>query len=82
MRPRPPYAALLRPPHPGRTVVLSVISITGTVDFHGFMSWLPTLLFERGFSVVTSPTIVSVMADCNPLGALLAADLMERFERK
>jgi putative MFS transporter len=59
-----------------------VISITGTVGFYGFMSWVPTLLFERGFSVVKSLTFVSVMSVCNPLGALIAADLMERFERK
>jgi len=82
IRPRPPYAALLRPPHLGRVIVLSVISVTGTVGFYGFMSWVPTLLFERGFSVVRSLTFVSVISVCNPLGALLAADLMERFERK
>jgi putative MFS transporter len=81
-RPRPPYSALLRAPHLGRTIVLSMISITGTVGFYGFMSWVPTLLFEHGFSVVKSLTFVSVMSICNPLGALLAADLMERFERK
>jgi putative MFS transporter len=80
--PRPPYAALFRHPHLGRTLLLSMISITGTVGFYGFMSWVPTLLFERGFSVVKSLTFVSVMSVCNPLGALLAADLMERFERK
>jgi putative MFS transporter len=82
MRPRPPYSALFRKPHFERTVMLSVISITGTVGFYGFMSWVPTLLFERGFSVVKSLTFVSVMSVCNPLGALIAADLMERFERK
>ena len=82
IRTRPPYATLFRSPYLGRTVVLTVISITGTVGFYGFMSWVPTLLFERGFSVVKSLTFVSVMAVCNPLGALLAADLMERFERK
>lgn len=80
--PRPRYSALFKAPHLARTVVLSVISITGTVGFYGFMSWVPTLLFEHGFSVVKSLTFVSVMAVCNPLGALLAADLMERFERK
>ena len=82
IRPRPPYGTLFRSPYLGRTVLLSVISITGTVGFYGFMSWVPTLLFARGFSVVKSLTFVSVMAVCNPLGALLAADLMERFERK
>jgi MFS transporter, putative metabolite:H+ symporter len=80
--PRPPIMALFRPPHLGRTIVLSIISITGTVGFYGFMSWVPTLLFERGFSVVKSLTFVSVIAVCNPLGALISADLMERFERK
>lgn len=69
-------------PHLGRAIVLSVISVTGTVGFYGFMSWVPTLPFERGFSVVRSLTFVSVISVCNPLGALLAADLMERFERK
>jgi putative MFS transporter len=82
IRPRPPYAALFQPPHLRRTIVLSIISITGTVGFYGFMSWVPTLLFEHGFSVVKSLTFVSVISVCNPLGALLAADLMERFERK
>ncbi|HEY1412758.1 MAG TPA: MFS transporter, partial [Rhodopila sp.] len=81
-RPRLPYSALFQSPNLSRTLVLSMISITGTVGFYGFMSWVPTLLFERGFSVVKSLTFVSVMAVCNPLGALLAADLMERFERK
>jgi MFS transporter, putative metabolite:H+ symporter len=81
-RPRPPYAALFRQPHLSRTIVLSIISITGTVGFYGFMSWVPTLLFEHGFSVVKSLTFVSVISVCNPLGALLAAGLMERFERK
>jgi putative MFS transporter len=81
-RPRPPYAALFRAPYLSRTIVLSVISITGTIGFYGFMSWVPTLLFEHGFSVVKSLTFTSVISICNPLGALLAADLMERFERK
>ena len=62
MRPRLPHAALFRAPHLGRTVALSIISITGTVGFYGFMAWVPTLLFERGFSVVKSLSFVSVMA--------------------
>src|ERR1700761_1515944 len=36
-RPRPPYAALFRTPHLSRTIALSVISITGTIGFYGFM---------------------------------------------
>jgi MFS transporter, putative metabolite:H+ symporter len=82
VRARTSYAAIFRAPHLGRTIMLSVASITGTVGFYGFMSWVPTLLYEHGFSVVKSLTYTSVISICNPLGALLAADLMERFDRK
>ncbi len=76
------YGGLLRERYLGRTIMLSVISILGTIGFYGFFSWVPTLLFEHGITVVRSLTYSSVMAICNPIGALVAADLVERFERK
>jgi MFS transporter, putative metabolite:H+ symporter len=76
------YADVLRPPHISRTVLLTVLSIFSTLGFYGFMAWAPTLLYEHGFSITKSLTYVSVIAICNPLGALIAADLMERFDRK
>lgn len=76
------YAAVLRPPHLSRTLLMTVISIGSTVGFYGFMAWAPTLLYEHGFSVTKSLTYASVIAICNPIGALIAADLMERIDRK
>ena len=46
------------------------------------MAWVPTLLYQHGFSVTKSLSYTSVIALCNPLGALLAAALMERIDRK
>jgi putative MFS transporter len=76
------YGGLLRERYLGRTILLGSVSILGTVGFYGFFSWVPTLLFQHGVTVVRSLTYTSVMALCNPIGALIAADLIERFERK
>lgn len=76
------YAGLLQERYFNRTILLSIVSILGTVGFYGFFSWVPTLLFQHGITVVRSLTYTSVMALCNPLGALIAADLIERFERR
>jgi putative MFS transporter len=76
------YGGLLRERYLGRTILLSFTSVLGTVGFYGFFSWVPTLLFQHGVTVVHSLTYTSVMALCNPVGALIAADLIERFERR
>lgn len=80
--PRAGYSGLLRERYLGRTILLSAVSILGTVGFYGFFSWVPTLLYQHGITVVKSLTYTSVMALCNPIGALIAADLIERFERR
>ncbi len=80
--PRAGYGGLLRERYLSRTILLSAVSILGTVGFYGFFSWVPTLLYQHGITVVKSLTYTSVMALCNPLGALIAADLVERFERR
>ena len=76
------YSGLLRERYLSRTILLSVVSILGTLGFYGFFSWVPTLLYQHGITVVKSLTYTSVMALCNPIGALVAADLIERFERR
>ncbi len=76
------YSGLLRERYLSRTILLSIVSILGTIGFYGFFSWVPTLLYQHGITVVRSLTYTSVMALCNPIGALVAADLVERFERR
>jgi MFS transporter, putative metabolite:H+ symporter len=81
-RERRGYMAALRAPHAPRTLFVGVVSIVSTLGFYGFMAWVPTLLYQHGFSVTRSLTYTSVIALCNPVGALVAAFLMERMDRK
>lgn len=66
----------------GHTIVLLLVWIFQTLGFYGFVAWVPTLLVQHGFSIVQSLTYTSLITICNPLGSLIAADLVERFERK
>ena len=66
----------------GRTIMLLLAWIFQTLGFYGFVAWVPTLLVEHGFSMVQSLSYTSLIAICNPLGSLIASDLVERFERK
>jgi MFS transporter, putative metabolite:H+ symporter len=65
-----------------RTVGLSLAWIFQTLGFYGFVSWVPTLLVQHGFTITKSLEYSSLIAICNPLGAWLATFLIERFERK
>ena len=83
----PPHEArsfrlLFDPRHRGRTVMLLLAWVFQTLGFYGFVAWVPTLLVKHGFSLVELLSYSSLIAICNPLGALLASDLVERFERK
>ncbi len=79
---RVPLARLFTPAARGRTLILLLVWAFQTLGFYGFVAWVPTLLVKHGFSVVHSLTFSSVIAVCNPLGAILASYLVERFERR
>lgn len=79
---RVPLARLFEPGERGRTSMLLLVWIFQTLGFYGFVAWVPTLLVQHGFSVVHSLTYASVIAVCNPLGAIVASYLVERFERR
>ncbi|AKJ67108.1 hypothetical protein PATSB16_07190 [Pandoraea thiooxydans] len=79
---RVPLGRLFEPTERKRTFVLLLVWIFQTLGFYGFVAWVPTLLVKHGFSVVHSLTYASLIAVCNPLGAILASYLVERFERR
>jgi len=66
----------------GRTMILLLAWIFQTLGFYGFVAWVPTLLVQHGFTLVQSLSYSSLIAIMNPVGALIASDLVERFERK
>jgi MFS transporter, putative metabolite:H+ symporter len=90
----PPIDVPALPPHRGRfrdlgapavrsrTAVLLIAWIAQTLGFHGFTSWVPTLLVAHGFSLVKSLAWSSAMSIGTIPGALIAAVISDRFERK
>jgi putative MFS transporter len=77
-----PYSELFRGRYLGRTILLLIVWIFQTIGFYGFQSWVPTLLVKHGFSLVSSLTFASAIAIGAPFGALLAALIAERLDRK
>lgn len=65
-----------------RTVVLIVTWICQTLGFYGFMAWVPTLLVAHGFSLVHSLAWSSAMSLGAVPGALIAAVISDRWQRR
>jgi putative MFS transporter len=65
-----------------RTVMLVMAWIFQTLGFYGFSAWVPTLLVERGFTLVDSLTWVTAMQLFGLPGALITALISDRWQRK
>lgn len=76
------FSDLFAPAYRSRTAMLVAAWICQTLGFYGFMAWVPTLLAARGFSLVKSLTWTSTMHFGAPIGALIAALISDRWERK
>jgi len=76
------YYELLLPAHLPRTLLLVFAWISMTLGFYGFTSWVPTLLVAHGLSVVYSLAWSSAMSLATAPGALLAALVADRWDRK
>jgi MFS transporter, putative metabolite:H+ symporter len=79
---RVPFRRMFEGGQRNRTVMLVIVWIVQTWGFNGFISWTPTLLMEHGVSLVRTLSYASLISICNPLGALIAAALVERVERR
>jgi len=76
------YAELVAQPYLPRTIMLVFTWMCQTLAFYGFASWVPTLLAEHGFSLVNSLAWSSAMWLGAVPGALIAALISDRWERK
>jgi putative MFS transporter len=66
----------------GRLLLLMSVWTCQTLGIYGFLSWVPTLLVEHGFSVVRSLEQSSAMSIGAVPGAWIASKLSDRWERK
>jgi putative MFS transporter len=76
------YADLLAPAYRSRTLMLVSAWVCQTLGFYGFMAWVPTLLVAHGFSLVNSLAWSSTISIGAVPGALIAALISDRWERK
>jgi MFS transporter, putative metabolite:H+ symporter len=76
------YAQLIAPAHLHRTIMLVTAWICQTLGFYGFTAWVPTLLVAHGFSLVKSLTWSSLISVGAVPGALIAALISDRWDRK
>lgn len=79
---RAPWVTMFGPEYRRRTIVLCLMWILQTLGFYGFEAWVPTLLVKSGITLTHSLTYVTLMNIGAPIGALLAAYVSDRFERK
>lgn len=79
---RPPLLALLAPNARRRTLVLWALWIIINFAYYGIFLWLPSLMVERGFSLVQSFEYVLLMTIAQVPGYFSAAWLIERVGRR
>jgi putative MFS transporter len=66
----------------GRAILLIAIWSFQTLGIYGFLTWVPTLLVERGFSIVNSLQQSSAMSIGAVPGAWIGEKISDRWERK
>ena len=77
-----PYRELISKRQRGRTILMCITWAFQSAGFYGFMAWLPTFLFQRGFPIVHSLTYTAVISLCGPIGAALSHTIIDRVDRK
>src|SRR5262249_8227721 len=76
------FSALVTSGSLWRTALLGAVWAFGALGFNGFTAWVPTLLTERGFSIVRALERSSAMQIGAVPGAWIAARVSDRWERK
>jgi putative MFS transporter len=76
------YGDLLAPAYLARTILLISVWSCQTMGFYGFTAWVPTLLVAHGFSLVHSLAWSSAMWIGAVPGALIAALISDRWDRR
>ncbi|MFE7194517.1 MFS transporter [Kitasatospora sp. NPDC057541] len=63
-------------------LTVSAMWTAGLLAYSAFQTWTPTLLSENGLELDDTLLLSAVLATAAPLGALLAAPLIDRWDRR
>ncbi|MFF6896676.1 MFS transporter [Streptomyces hydrogenans] len=73
---------LLDGAHRRTFLVVSAMWTAGLLTYSAFQTWTPTLLAENGLELDDTLLMSAVLATASPLGALLSAPLIDRWDRR
>ncbi|MFE2108890.1 MFS transporter [Kitasatospora sp. NPDC059463] len=73
---------LLAGAHRRTFLSMSAMWTAGLLAYSAFQTWTPTLLSENGLELDDTLLMSAVLATAAPLGALLAAPLIDRWDRR
>ena len=65
-----------------RTTVVCLTMAFGMLGYYGFVSWVPTLLVNRGYSTANALTVSTILALAPVVGALAALPIIDRWQRR
>ncbi|MFF7456509.1 MFS transporter [Kitasatospora sp. NPDC008115] len=93
--PEPAAAAAVTPPpapprlrdlldgaHRRTFLIVAAMWTSGLLAYSAFQTWTPTLLSENGLELDDTLLMSAVLATAAPLGALLSAPLIDRWDRR
>ncbi|MFF7777724.1 MFS transporter [Streptomyces tanashiensis] len=78
----PKLRDLLDGTHRRTFLVVSAMWTAGLLTYSAFQTWTPTLLAENGLELGDTLLMSAVLATAAPLGALLSAPLIDRWDRR
>ncbi len=80
--PHVPLSELFKGAYRGRLALMVAFQFLQTFGYFGFLIWAPTILLKEGFALVHAFLYVSLTMVLGPIGCLLGALMVERWERK
>ncbi len=79
---RVPLGELFAGAYRGRLALMVAFQFLQTFGYFGFLIWAPTILVKEGFALVHALLYVALTMILGPIGALVGAVFVERWERK
>lgn len=81
-QPRQPVLTLVSRPYLRRTISAWFVELFQGFGSYGFTTFVPLILFDKGYSIVHALTYTAIIQISYPVGCALSTLVTDRFERK